>query len=205
MRLRSRAAQERLALPDELAERLLAYFAILTRWNRKINLTSLADPEQAIDRLLLEPLAAARLLPHDSRLVDLGSGGGSPAIPLALALRASEVLMIESRSRKASFLREAARAVQLDATVEASRFEDICRLTAYAGRFDVASVRAVRQDVATLRALGALLRIGGVAGLFVGPGGLTSPEIPPDLAWRGTEPLLRSTGSQLALLFHVEQ
>ena len=57
------------------------------RWNRKINLTALTDPDEAIDRLLLEPLVAARYLPvpGEPSLMDIGSGGGSPAIPLKLA------------------------------------------------------------------------------------------------------------------------
>ena len=88
--------------------KLVTYLELLWKWNRKINLTAILEPEMAIDRLLLEPLAAAAHLPAGGMLADLGSGGGSPAIPLALALSPSKLLMVESRSRKASFLREAA-------------------------------------------------------------------------------------------------
>ena len=98
-RLADRAGLAGLVVPPVLAEPLVAYFEILSRWNAKINLTSLTDPDEAIDRLLLEPVAAAAFLPHQIRLMDLGSGGGSPAIPLALALGATHLVMIESRGR----------------------------------------------------------------------------------------------------------
>jgi 16S rRNA (guanine527-N7)-methyltransferase len=205
-RLRARAAQEGLAISDDLAKRLLAYFDLLQRWNKKINLTSLGDSDEALDRLLLEPLAAAQSLPRHSTLADLGSGGGSPAIPIALALAAPQLLMVESRSRKAAFLREAAREVQLNAVVEAARFEDVSRQRPYIHGFDVVSMRAVRPDQEALSAAASLLKPGGQIGLFLGSMlGSADLPMPPDLAWRGTRPLLRSTESHLAVLFHVEQ
>jgi 16S rRNA (guanine527-N7)-methyltransferase len=204
-RLRARAAQECLHVPDDLAGRLIAYFDLLQRWNRKINLTSLLDADRAVDRLLLEPLVAATHLPRESTLADLGSGGGSPAIPLALALGSPRLLMVESRSRKAAFLREAAREVQLEAKVETARFEVLCRQSEYVGRFDIASIRAIRPDLDTLSAAAALTRTSGLVALFESADAEPLPAIPADLAWRSTEPLLPSTGSRLAVLFHVEQ
>jgi len=205
-RLRIRAAQEGITLPDNLIDPLLAYFDLLQRWNRKINLTSLSDSDEAVDRLVLEPLAAAKHLPSTCRLADLGSGGGSPAIPLALALRATELLMVESRSRKAAFLREAAREVGLTATVESRRFEEVSQQSSYIGAFDVVSLRAVRPDIATLTAAGGLLNPGGILALFGGPNiQEMAASVPRDLTWRATHPLLRSSGSWLMLLFHVEQ
>ena len=86
-RLLRRASKENIPLSTALAERLIAFLDLLLRWNLKINLTSFENPDEAIDRLLLEPLVASRhLRPASGRLIDLGSGGGSPAIPLALSL-----------------------------------------------------------------------------------------------------------------------
>lgn len=203
-RLRERAADASLAVSSQLSDKLVAYFELLRKWNRKINLTSISDLNEALDRLLIEPLAAAAHLPPESTLADLGSGGGSPAIPLALALRSPRLLMVESRSRKAAFLREAAREVQLAATVESARFEAVCTVAGYARGFDIASIRAVRQDLSALSAAAALVRPAGLVGLFQSATGHAVPPLPPDLAWRGTWPLLRSTGSRLTLLFHVE-
>src|SRR5687768_4798862 len=110
-RLSERAAAAGLTLGGSLRAALLTYYDLLLKWNARINLTALTEPDEAIDRLLLEPVAAARYLPGGARLVDLGSGGGSPAIPLALTLHSPRLVMVESRARKAAFLREAARAV----------------------------------------------------------------------------------------------
>lgn len=204
-RLRRRVNEEGLPLSEQLQGKLIVYFELLQRWNRKINLTALTNEQDAVDRLLIEPVSAAKALPRHSILADLGSGGGSPAIPLALALESPRLLMVESRSRKAAFLREAARAVQLDAEVEARRFEEVSRLAAYSHAFDAVSVRAVRQDDAAMAAAAALLKTGGTVALFAGvaldPATLL---LPPNLTWRGTVPLLRSTNAHLALLFHVE-
>jgi 16S rRNA (guanine527-N7)-methyltransferase len=105
------------------------YVELLAKWNRKTNLTSLdvaPASADAIDRLIVEPLIAAQELTADDRVVvDLGSGGGSPAIPLALAARHVRLTMVEVREKKAAFLREASRVTALDAVVVVGRVEDL--------------------------------------------------------------------------------
>ena len=203
-RLRERAAAEGLGVTDGLSMRLLVYFELLQRWNRTINLTALSDSDEAIDRLLLEPLAAAAALPRHAAVADLGSGGGSPAIPIALATESSRLLMVESRSRKVAFLREAARELELNATVETVRFEELSSQPAYRAVFDVVSIRGVRADISAFTAASWLLRSRGAVALFRGPEGPHEPGVRvPNLTWRETVPLLRSTNSRLSM-FHVE-
>jgi len=165
-RLEARARAAGVDLQSALRDRLLAYYELLSKWNRTINLTSLSDPDAAIDRLLLEPLLAARVLPQPAAMMDLGSGGGSPAIPLALALDSPHLVMVESRGRKAAFLREAAREIGLHATVEAARFEDLTGRSDYRGTMDLVSMRAVRMDEATLDIARAFAKPGGSLALF---------------------------------------
>ena len=177
-RLEARARAAGLDLQSALRDRLLAYYELLSKWNRTINLTSLSDPDAAIDRLLLEPLLAARVLPRPGVMMDLGSGGGSPAIPLALALDAPRLVMVESRGRKAAFLREAARTVGLNATVEAARFEDVAGRPDYKEAMDIVSMRAVRMDAATLEIARAFVKAGGSIALFTAETGLTGEVTP---------------------------
>jgi 16S rRNA (guanine527-N7)-methyltransferase len=163
--LRERARTHGVLIPDLLIPKLLAYYTLLTRWNARMNLTSLSDPQEAIDRLLLEPVKAGQNVPSGRALVDLGSGGGSPAIPLALACGARSLLMIESKARKAAFLREAIRHVGLPAAVECARLEDVLPKIRRAA--DLVSIRAVRADEPLLTLVRPALAPGGEALLFM--------------------------------------
>ena len=193
-----------LFLPDEISEKLAIYFELLERWNRKINLTALADPDEAIDRLLLEPLLAARHLPAVSPLllIDVGSGGGSPALPLAvMGGERVRLTMVEAKTRKSAFLREAVRQLQLVAQVENSRFEELLARPELHERFDTMSIRAVRIETKILMTLQALLKPNGVLMLFRGPSGPDQPgTVMPPLEFQTSVGLVDSLQSRLTLL-----
>jgi 16S rRNA (guanine527-N7)-methyltransferase len=183
--------------------RLEAFYSLLSRWNQKINLTSLSDPDEAIDRLLLEPLLAARYLPSgDLRVMDIGSGGGSPAIPLALAAPRVSMTMVEVKARKSAFLREAIRHVEIArADVETIRAEELLTRTELHEAFDVLTMRAVRVEGKTLNTLQAFLKPGGSLLLFRGPTGPSTPTIVvPPLEFRDTYPLVETLQSRLTHL-----
>lgn len=169
-RLRRRAKRAGASLPNGLTSRLWTYFELLFRWNARINLTSLSldRPDEAIDRLLIEPLLAVRQEIAGQRLkvLDVGSGGGSPAIPLKLAAPEIRLVMVESKARKSAFLREAARQLVLDATVETARFEELLTRPDFHEAFDVVTLRAVRLEEKTLLRLQAFVRPGGRIFLF---------------------------------------
>jgi 16S rRNA (guanine527-N7)-methyltransferase len=138
------------ATPEEVAK-LAGYLERLAVWNRRINLTAfkLDDPsDEAIDRLIIEPvLASSSVWPNDQTLLDLGSGGGSPAIPLKLMRPWVRLTMVESRARKAAFLREAVRTGGLvDVSIENERYERLIDRPEFRGPMDLISFRAVRAD-----------------------------------------------------------
>jgi 16S rRNA (guanine527-N7)-methyltransferase len=167
---RTRRAKAPIAL--NMLEPLETYFRLLAQWNVKINLTALPlDPptDEAFDRLLVEPLAAARQIPTHtpSVWVDLGSGGGSPAIPIKIARPALRLTMIESKERKSAFLREAIRTVGLaDVAVETDRFEVVSAQSAYAATTDIVTVRAVKADPELFETARRMLKPGGRLLLF---------------------------------------
>jgi 16S rRNA (guanine527-N7)-methyltransferase len=200
-RLAKRAAKTGLFLPDDLSARLAAYYDLLFRWNRKINLTAFEDGDEAIDRLLLEPLVAARQFPSPNvAVMDIGSGGGSPAIPMKLAVPSTKLAMVEVKARKSAFLREAVRTLGLDrTTVETSRYEELLTRPELHEAFDVLSLRAVRVEVRTLLTLQAFVRPGGLIFLFRGPSGPDKPELVPPLTWVSTVPLVESLQSRLTI------
>jgi 16S rRNA (guanine527-N7)-methyltransferase len=202
-RLVRHAAKNNIFVSDPLADRLTAYYELLVRWNRKINLTSLENLDEAIDRLLLEPLLAARYIPASAnRLMDVGSGGGSPAIPFKLAVPRLKVTMVEAKARKSAFLREAVRHLSLeDVQVETARYEELLAKPELHEAHEVVSLRAVRTEARVLTTLQAFLAPGGLIMLFRGPSGPQVPATPvPPLEWTATHPLVESLQSRLTIL-----
>lgn len=198
-----RASKVNVFVGDPLAELLAAYYDLLVRWNRKINLTSIDDVDEAIDRLLLEPLVAVRHFPSGvDRLMDIGSGGGSPAIPFKLALPQMRLTMVEAKARKSAFLRETIRQLGLEGTqVETARYEELLARPELHEAFDAVSLRAVRTEARVLTTLQAFLVAGGTLVLFRGPEGPAVPAtIVPPLEWSGTYPLIDSLRSRVTFL-----
>ncbi len=205
-RLARRAHRASVTLPAELAARLETYYRLLATWNTKINLTGLklsdVSPD-AIDRLLIEPVVAARYVPMKAaRMLDVGTGSGSPAIPLALAVTCHSLLMVESKTRKSVFLREAVRALDLkDAEVVTARFEELLARPDLHEALDLVTVRAVRIESRMLLTLQAFARPGGLVFLFRGSGASNPSEsVTPPLAWKATYPLIESLRSRLVVL-----
>lgn len=205
-RVTRRAKRAGVALAPDVLARLEIYYRLLETWNRKINLTGLnlseATPE-TIDRLLMEPLVAARHVPAGAKkMLDVGSGGGSPAIPMALVLPSIQLLMVESKTRKSVFLREAIRALTLaGADVASSRFEELLARPDLHESHDLVTIRAVRTESRVLSGLQAFVRPRGLIFLFRGATAADPSEtIPPPLAWSATFPLLESLRSRLVIL-----
>jgi 16S rRNA (guanine527-N7)-methyltransferase len=106
--LRRRSAAMGVALSVEAAEKLLAYQALMIKWNRTYNLTAIRDPEEMLTHHLLDSLVVAPLLPAALKtLADVGSGGGLPGIPLAIARPEIAVTLIETSSKKSAFQQQA--------------------------------------------------------------------------------------------------
>ena len=146
-----------LGLDGAHAAPLLAYLALLDRWNRTYNLTAVRDPREMVSRHLLDSLAMHGHVP-DGRLADLGTGPGLPGIPLALVRPGLQVTLVESNGKKARFLREALRTLGLaNARVAECRIEALAEPGAY--------------DAITARALATLPLILELGGHLLGPGG----------------------------------
>lgn len=113
-----------LALPAAALRQLLAYTALLGKWNRTYNLTAVRDAPSVLGLHVLDSLA---VLPYidASPLLDVGSGGGLPGIPLAIARPHLSVTLVDSNSKKTAFLRQAAIELGLvNIAVQAGRIEE---------------------------------------------------------------------------------
>jgi 16S rRNA (guanine527-N7)-methyltransferase len=165
-RLTERANQAGVHIPADAFDPLERYYRLLAKWNEKINLTALPlgkPTDDMFDRLLVEPLAtASQIEDAPTSWFDLGSGGGSPGIPIKIVRPRLRLTMVESRARKATFLREVIRELQLgNATVENIRVEALMRDTETRGSAQLVTVRAVKVDQEFLGVCRALLAGGG--------------------------------------------
>lgn len=114
-----------LALTEPQWGLLERHYRLLVTWNRRLNLTSLTDPATIVKRHFAESLfVAARLQSERGALADLGSGGGFPGFPIAVANSDLCVSLIESIGKKASFLQEVSRGVA-NVRVLRERFERV--------------------------------------------------------------------------------
>jgi 16S rRNA (guanine527-N7)-methyltransferase len=160
-------------LAPGIAEQFSAYFELLQRWNARLNLTAIRDAEDALQRHFVECIFCAQELPPGiETLLDYGSGGGFPGIPIALCRPEIRVTLAESQGKKASFLREAVRLLKIGATVYAGRVENLQPEQC----FDAVALRAVdKMELALKNAVSRVAHSGWLA-LLVSSGGIDLPR-----------------------------
>ncbi len=138
-----------LDIAPELGVQLEVYLRLLLNWNARTNLTAIRRPDAIVLRHFGESLQCARALPEGIRtLLDFGSGAGLPGAICALAKPQVQVTLAESQSKKAAFLAELARSLNLPMHVHAGRAEALPA----AQRFDVVTLRAVDRMEQALQA-----------------------------------------------------
>lgn len=185
-----------LGLDAAFAAPLLAYLALLARWNQTYNLTAVRDPREMVVKHLLDSLAmhpfVDPLVATGGALADLGTGAGLPGIPLAIVKPGLRVTLVESNGKKARFLREAVRTLGLnDVRVVQSRIEafDAPGLAPF-GNYAAITARALATLPLILELGGHLLRADGQ--LLAMKGVFPADEIaalPADWALQASHPL----------------
>ena len=195
----AQAGEESAVLSPAQLHHISTYIDILIRWNARINLTAVRDPDKIVTRHFGESLFAARHLfpptvhvgtaalgcPAERSsaavtLADLGSGAGFPGLPIKLWAPQISLTLIESNHKKATFLREVARALTLtDVDIQNARAET---LTGKA--FDVITLRAVERFESILPVAAKLVRPAGSLALLIGASQQAPAEARlPQLSW----------------------
>jgi 16S rRNA (guanine527-N7)-methyltransferase len=128
------------------------YLELLVRWNERMNLTAVRDRGEILRRHFVECIGCAQALPAGiGELLDFGSGAGFPGIPIAICRPDIAVMLTESQAKKAAFLNEVVRTLELKASVFGGRAESMSR------SFDCVTLRAVdRMSAAVESAVGLL-------------------------------------------------
>ncbi len=134
-------ASRDIALPRGAAERLARYVDLLDKWNRTYNLTAIREPERIVTHHVLDALA---VLPHLAQretlsLLDVGSGGGVPGIPLAIARPQWRIVLLDSNHKKGAFLTQAV--IELELANASAAIERVETYTP-PERFDIVISRA---------------------------------------------------------------
>ena len=162
-------------------EHISTYIDLLLRWNARVNLTAVRDPENVVTRHFGESLFAARHLCSSAAndqgrttkdLIDVGSGAGFPGLPIKIWTPDMHLTLIESNHKKATFLREVVRALKLtDVDVFNRRAEDFP-----AGSADIVTLRAVEHFEAVLPVAAQLVKPAGRIALLIGEAQIASAQ-----------------------------
>jgi 16S rRNA (guanine527-N7)-methyltransferase len=181
-----------------LCDQIRVYIDLLLRWNQKTSLTSVTDPIEILRFHFGESLLAVSTVPiRYGRLADVGSGAGFPAVPIRMVSQGLNVILIESNQKKATFLMEIVRALELDnIDMRRSRMESV-------------SLHEAKVDFITARALGIgddflewahhSLNPGGSAVLWLGT--TDASEISTKVGWKWADPI-RIPASDRRVILH---
>jgi 16S rRNA (guanine527-N7)-methyltransferase len=142
--------------PETGAEQLASYGNLLLHWNTRLSLTAIRDEAELIERHLMEGVFAAQHHPAGTTSLDFGSGTGAPGIPIAICREQLAITLAESHRKKAAFLQETMRVLELKAVVHPERAE-----TLPPGSFDAVWMRAVEKSAAMLPLAATLVAPGG--------------------------------------------
>jgi len=179
-------------------EKFTAYLTLLQKWNARTNLTSIRDEEGILSRHFLESILGARALPPGlTTLLDFGSGAGFPGLPIAILRPEITVTLAESQNKKASFLREAVRTLDLSTKVHSGRAEELKQ------KFDCITLRAVdKMESAIPAAIQLLTPTGWLAILTTHPEIAAIQSLAPHSSpfhWPPPQPLPQGTNRLLLL------
>jgi 16S rRNA (guanine527-N7)-methyltransferase len=186
---------------DERLRQISIYIDVLLKWNRKINLTAIRDPEEIITRHFGESFFAGfHLLPPNwhGEVIDVGSGAGFPGLPMAMYSATASVTLIESQGKKAAFLKEAIYTLGLiNVRVFHGRAEE------FADQGDLVTLRAVEQFQRVLTLTYKMVKAGGRLGLMIGDSQIDAAEqLLPGVGWE--QPVRIPGGNSRSLLIGIK-
>lgn len=182
---------------DETRLRAIStYIDLLLKWNARINLTAIREPNEIVQRHFGESVFAAKYLLDQHRpqtAIDLGSGAGFPGVPFALLAPEVPVTLIESHQKKATFLKELIYALGLK---NVKVFGD--RAESYPEAADLVMLRAVEKFEKALPMAIRLMSTGGSIALMIGAGQVDSARrVGEDINWSSGVPIPCSDSREL--------
>jgi len=158
------------SLSDAQLGAFLKYLRELQAWNKKINLTSITDEKNIIIKHFLDSLTSVRFLAGVDTLLDIGSGGGFPGLPLKIAMPSLKITLMDSVEKKVHFIRHMIRALDLKgADAISGRIESPELIYRLSGAFDCVTSRAFAELEAFVSLGAPYVRPGGILLAMKGP------------------------------------
>src|SRR6267142_2905834 len=174
------------------------YIDLLLKWNARINLTAIRDPNEIVQRHFGESLFAAKYVLQQNQpqtAIDLGSGAGFPGVPVAMLAPEVQVTLIESQQKKVTFLKELIHALGLK---NVKVFGD--RAESYPATADLVMLRAVEKFEQVLPMAVRLTNADGLIALMIGSGQVESARrVGTDVRWRNEVKIPCSNSRELLI------
>lgn len=158
-------------LDDKKIMQFYKYMNLLIEWNKKINLTTIINPEDIIVKHFVDSVMISNYIKKDLKVVDIGTGAGFPGIPLKIVRDDIEIVLVDALNKRVNFLNEVIKTIQLEKIqIIHGRVEEFAKDKKYRENFDVATSRAVANMTTLAEYMLPLVKVNGKMLCMKGPG-----------------------------------
>ena len=164
------ANKNNIKVNDEEVENLYKYMIGIIEWNDKVNVTAITEERLFIVKHFIDSLLINHYLQGKEKIIDIGTGGGFPGIPLKILNQDKKFTLIDSVNKKLNVIRDLSEKIGLDnLEIIHIRAEDFASKKEYREMYDVATTRAVSNLSTILEYMLPFVKVGGIAVCMKGP------------------------------------
>lgn len=164
------ANKNNIKVSDREIENLYKYMIGIIEWNDKVNVTAITEEKLFIVKHFIDSLLINHYLQGKEKIIDIGTGGGFPGIPLKILNKDKKFVLIDSVNKKLNVIRDLSEKIELEnLEIIHSRAEDLASKKEYRESFDVATTRAVSNLSTILEYMLPFVKVGGIAVCMKGP------------------------------------
>lgn len=160
-----------LSIDKQKVEKFIDYKKLLVSWSKKMNITSLTSSQDIIIKHFIDSVSSAAYISYsDKKIIDIGSGGGFPGLPLKIVFPEIQITFVDSSSKKARALKSICEELKMDNyQVINDNIENVARVQTHRESYDIAVSRAVSPLNTLLEYMIPMLRVKGKAVIYKGP------------------------------------